>query len=124
MTDPYDLNHRPPVSIPLISAGFPRSLTTILTWRFLLDLQEASKRSLRVDADGPLNLSDSSNSTPSFVRFVGSIGATIRSGDHVDSEDEEWPATYASGGAEVGPLPGDAHAESGMIMNDTNEENE
>ncbi|KAI0794719.1 hypothetical protein C8Q74DRAFT_1407218 [Fomes fomentarius] len=56
---------------------FTKPITTILVSHFLLDLQEAYQRTVRVDSDDVLNLG-SNSSTPSFVdRVTGSIGSDI-----------------------------------------------
>lgn len=62
-----------------------RSLTTIMTTRFLCDLQAANRRDMKLDSDDPLHLSRGSSGSLSFVRVMGSIGATI-SGGAVDED--------------------------------------
>ncbi|KAI0770544.1 hypothetical protein C8Q74DRAFT_910229 [Fomes fomentarius] len=52
-------------------------LTTILVYRFLMDLQEESWRDMKLDSDDPLHFSMNSRGALSFVREIGSIGATI-----------------------------------------------
>ena len=48
------------------------SLTAILVSRFLVDLQEANLRSVKVDSDDPAYISShSENSLPSFVAAPG-----------------------------------------------------
>lgn len=56
------------------------SLTVILVYRFILDLQEANEHNVRVGSDDPeLQMSQtSSQSSLSFVnRAIGSLGSTI-----------------------------------------------
>ncbi len=64
------------------------SLTAILTWHFLLDLQEASERNVKIDLDDPLHLSMSTDSVPSFVRIIGSLNATIEPGRAAEDDDQ------------------------------------
>ncbi|KAI0730696.1 hypothetical protein C8Q76DRAFT_715728 [Earliella scabrosa] len=53
---------------------FTEPFTAVLNNRFLLHLQEAGTRTLRVASDDPLKFSvDSAHGVPSFVKFVGSI---------------------------------------------------
>ena len=66
----------------------------MLTTRFLLDLQAASRQDVKLDSDDPLHLSKSFGSLSLQDRFIGSIGENIL-GDaiptdedlHVDRED-------------------------------------
>ncbi len=60
-------------------------ITTVLTSHFLLQLQEAHRRTVKVDSDDVLNLGVNSGSTPSFVaQVIGSIGSELRLSEHVD----------------------------------------
>ncbi|RPD53385.1 hypothetical protein L226DRAFT_527161 [Lentinus tigrinus ALCF2SS1-7] len=52
-------------------------LSNILTWRFLIDLQEANHRTLKLASDQPLHLSNFDEGSLTFARAIGSIGATI-----------------------------------------------
>ncbi|RPD59049.1 hypothetical protein L227DRAFT_654427 [Lentinus tigrinus ALCF2SS1-6] len=53
---------------------FTAPLTAILMSRFLLQLQEASQVTVRVDSDDPLHMSlNGSEDTPSFVRSLGGV---------------------------------------------------
>ena len=53
------------------------SLTAILVSRFLINLQEAHHRSVKVDSDDPAYISShSENSLPSFVAAPGTTGTT------------------------------------------------
>ncbi|TFK84921.1 hypothetical protein K466DRAFT_664839 [Polyporus arcularius HHB13444] len=63
-------------------------LTAILTWHFLLDLQEASERNVKIDSDDPLHLSMSTDSVPSFVRIIGSLNATIEPGRAAEDHEQ------------------------------------
>ena len=63
------------------------SITAILISRFLLELQEANRTVVRVDADDPLHFANNPyDDTPSFIR---SLGAVISSGplSHDDEGD-------------------------------------
>ncbi|KAI0794534.1 hypothetical protein C8Q74DRAFT_1194725 [Fomes fomentarius] len=74
-------------------------ITTILISHFLLDLQEAYRRTVRVDPDNILNLG-SNNSTPSFVdRVIGSIGSDI----HFPAPDAEDNSDTTDPGPENAP---------------------
>ena len=44
------------------------SIATILTYRFLLDLQETNQRDVKLESDHPLHFAAASDGTPSFVR--------------------------------------------------------
>ena len=72
---------------------FPlNSITAILVYRLMMELQEASQNQMRVDSDDPLHFSMNSRGSVSFVRRIGSIGATIIPGTgRVD--EEEWDNT-------------------------------
>ncbi|RPD55572.1 hypothetical protein L226DRAFT_614738 [Lentinus tigrinus ALCF2SS1-7] len=77
---------------------FTDPMTTILVARFLLDLQEAGRRDVRLDAasDDPLHFSHSTGASLSFARVVGSVGATIAPGTSQDGysvADSECPGT-------------------------------
>ncbi|RPD72646.1 hypothetical protein L226DRAFT_614790 [Lentinus tigrinus ALCF2SS1-7] len=72
---------------------FTDPLTTILITRFLLDLQEAEQRDMKLDSDNPLHFPRSYGAL-SFARVMGSVGETIVPGaarkdaceDYLDSE--------------------------------------
>ncbi|KAI0746434.1 hypothetical protein C8Q80DRAFT_1320268 [Daedaleopsis nitida] len=68
---------------------FTDPLTTILVYRFILDLQEANDHNVKIGLDDPeLQGSMSSQSSLSFVdRAIGSLGSTIVSGDAAISDD-------------------------------------
>ena len=54
------------------------SLTAILISRFLIDLQEANLRSVKVDSDDPAYISSlSDNALPSFVAGPGAVRPTL-----------------------------------------------
>ena len=72
-----------------------RRLTSILIAHFLLDLQEASRRTLKLNSDDPLyseaSFGGSRQSSLNFARVVGSLGAVIdyrASGEEIAEEDE------------------------------------
>ncbi|TFK84026.1 hypothetical protein K466DRAFT_589248 [Polyporus arcularius HHB13444] len=77
------------VSLSFITE-FTEPLTTILITRFLLDLQEANRRDVKLDSDDPLHFSGGSAGTLSFARAMGSIGEVIGTG--VAREEEEFVA--------------------------------
>ncbi len=64
------------------------SITAVLISRFLLDLQEANQRVVRLDCDDPLHSSRSPYDVPSFI---SSLGAFINP-DLLTSSDDglEW----------------------------------
>ncbi|KAM5532980.1 hypothetical protein V8D89_013322 [Ganoderma adspersum] len=68
--------------------SFVQPLTSILIAHFLLDLQEASRRTLKLNSDDPLYSETSTGggqqSSLNFARVVGSLGAVI---DHSASKD-------------------------------------
>ena len=76
---PFSLRRTPPFLLPCVLAQYLlhlytmsydryHSLTAILISRFLIDLQEANLRSVKVDSDDPAYISShSENSLPSFV---------------------------------------------------------
>lgn len=66
------------------------SLTAILIYRFILDLQEANNHTVRVGSDDPELMSQtSSQSSLSFVdRAIGSLGSTIHR--HTAPARDEW----------------------------------
>ncbi|PIL29122.1 hypothetical protein GSI_09170 [Ganoderma sinense ZZ0214-1] len=69
--------------------SFVQPLTSILIAHFLLDLQEASRRTLKLNSDDPLYSeaslgSSDRQSSLNFARVVGSLGAVI---DHSASKD-------------------------------------
>ncbi|KAI0699942.1 hypothetical protein C8T65DRAFT_658682 [Cerioporus squamosus] len=51
---------------------FTDPIITILTYRFLLGLQEASEKDVKLESDHPLHFT-ASYGTPSFVRDIGSV---------------------------------------------------
>ena len=56
------------------------SLTAILVSRFLINLQEANLRSVKVDSDDPAYISShSENSLPSFIAAPGTTRPTLES---------------------------------------------
>ena len=57
------------------------SLTAILISRFLIDLQEANHRSVKVDSDDPAYISSYSGNSdlPSFVADPGTVGPSVES---------------------------------------------
>ncbi|KAI0746456.1 hypothetical protein C8Q80DRAFT_772126 [Daedaleopsis nitida] len=91
---------------------FTDPLTVILVYRFILDLQEANERNVKIGSDNPeLQTSSrmSSQSSLSFVdRTLGSLGSTITPGARAaqdnDYDTEIWdedhwqPAASESGG--------------------------
>ena len=71
----------------------------MLVSRFLLDLQAASRHTLKLDPDDPLHPSTtwtqpSQTATLSFARVVGSLSATLDGRETYDS-DVEWDDTDA-----------------------------
>ena len=69
----------------------------MLVSRFLLDLQAASRHTLKLDPDDPLHPSTtwtqpSQSATLSFARVVGSLSATLDGRETYDS-DVEWDDT-------------------------------
>ena len=54
--------------------------------RFLLDLQEASKRNVKLASNDPMDLSGSYGSL-SFARIMGSIGETISRDTALEDDD-------------------------------------
>lgn len=72
------------------------SITAILIYRLILDLQEANTRNVKVGSDDPelqtSQGSQGSQSSLSFVdRAIGSLGATIRPGAAPAREEwDEW----------------------------------
>ncbi|KAI0765625.1 hypothetical protein BD413DRAFT_637664 [Trametes elegans] len=77
---------------------FTEPVTVVLVSRFLLDLQAANRRALRLDSRDPLHVDVSSAGTLSFARVVGSLGASLgpsatvtdwRADCDVDVEEEE-----------------------------------
>lgn len=92
------MGHRTRINVldlnPLTSVTY--SLTGILIYCFILDLQEANKHNVRVGSDDPeLHMSQtSSQSSLSFVdRAIGSLGSTIhrRAAPARDIWDEDIP---------------------------------
>ncbi|KAI0705759.1 hypothetical protein C8T65DRAFT_740799 [Cerioporus squamosus] len=67
---------------------FTDPLTSVLTWHFLLDLQEANQRDLKLDSDDPLHISMSNADSLNFARVMGSIGSIVVPGAD-DLEDED-----------------------------------
>ncbi|RPD58983.1 hypothetical protein L226DRAFT_572406 [Lentinus tigrinus ALCF2SS1-7] len=69
---------------------FTGPLTAILMSRFLLQLQEASQVTVRVDSDDPLHMSlNGSEDTPSFVRSLGGVIDPDLPRDDVDDDEPE-----------------------------------
>ncbi|KAI0699043.1 hypothetical protein C8T65DRAFT_832088 [Cerioporus squamosus] len=76
---------------------FTDPLMAILVTRFLLDLQEANQRDVKLDSDDPLHFTESEgrrSGSLNFARVAGSIAATIRPGS---VEREEATAYEADG---------------------------
>ncbi|KAI0730752.1 hypothetical protein C8Q76DRAFT_337900 [Earliella scabrosa] len=66
---------------------FTYPMTTILVSHFLLQLQEANHRSLKVDSDNTLHMSQSTGGgASSFPRIVGSIDSMINVGSDADGD--------------------------------------
>ncbi|RPD53366.1 hypothetical protein L227DRAFT_617040 [Lentinus tigrinus ALCF2SS1-6] len=62
-------------------------ITAVLTSRFLLDLQQANRRNMKLNSDHALHISMNFDDTPSFVRTLGAIASTITpGGSEVDDE--------------------------------------
>ena len=55
--------------------------------RFLLDLQEASQRDVKLASDDPLHSSRTSFGSLNFARVMGSMGETISGGSVREDED-------------------------------------
>ncbi|RPD73352.1 hypothetical protein L226DRAFT_561383 [Lentinus tigrinus ALCF2SS1-7] len=71
---------------------FTSPITAILVSRFLLELQEAGQRIVRVDSDDPLHISmNPYDDTPSFIRSLGAvIDPTLpRDGDRLSGAPKE-----------------------------------
>lgn len=65
-------------------------LTAILISRFLLDLQQASRREMKLNSDDPLHFSQDSMRSLSFAHVAGSLTATLdlESTAYTHSEEE------------------------------------
>lgn len=82
-------------------------LSAILISRFLLRLQKSSQRTVKVDSDDELNLSDNEEPpTHSRSRVIGSIGSPIKVGEYevegihdVDAADGVYGSTEGGGEA-------------------------
>ena len=82
--------------------------------QFLIDLQEASRKSLKLNSDDPLHFSENSDGgSLSFARVIGSIGASIPASgtssmpDGELADDEIWIDGSTSGAVELNNI-GDA----------------
>ena len=71
-------------------------LTAILISRFLLDLQEANKHTVRLDADEPLSSIDSVGSLSFVVRTMGSLQSTIMPGHSGDDNYSQTEVAHES----------------------------
>ena len=89
------------------SFGFSRaigslySLTTILTTRFFLDLQQADRHDMKLRSDDPLHFSGSFGAL-SFARAMGPIGDIdlpdlMRKEEHTTSESDDSGSGYSLG---------------------------
>ena len=74
-------------------------ITAVLVSRFLLDLQAANQRSLKLNTDDPLHFSsgsDDGTGSLTFARVVGSLGEgfvgprLLASDEDVDGSDTYW----------------------------------
>ncbi|TFK85097.1 hypothetical protein K466DRAFT_202783 [Polyporus arcularius HHB13444] len=87
-------------------------ITTVLTYRFLIDLQKSSQQDVKLGSDDPLHIAVDSTGSLSFVnRALGSIGATIDLGISAKSEPDKdvfSPKTSVhesdAGNGTMGPL--------------------
>ncbi|RDX51233.1 hypothetical protein OH76DRAFT_1481531 [Lentinus brumalis] len=87
-------------------------ITTVLTYRFLIDLQKSNQQDVKLGSDDPLHIAVDSTGSLSFVeRALGSIGATIdlRTSVNSDSDkDDFFPKTSVhesdAGNGTMGPL--------------------
>ncbi|RPD82079.1 hypothetical protein L226DRAFT_15636 [Lentinus tigrinus ALCF2SS1-7] len=77
---------------------FTDPLTAILISRFLLDLQEANQRTVRLDADEALSTVDSLGSLSFVARTMGSLRSTMVPGH---SEDDNFSMTDVTQGSSV-----------------------
>ncbi|KAI0718852.1 hypothetical protein C8T65DRAFT_736894 [Cerioporus squamosus] len=77
---------------------FTDPLSAVLICRFLLDLQEANQRVVRLDADEPLSTMDSVGSLSFVARTMGSLRTTIVPGF---SEDDDISETDVAEGSSV-----------------------
>ena len=86
----YQLLHRPVCSWSSLPAheahlkNSPDRVEAVLVSRFLLDLQAASRRTLKLSRSDPLNFGttwtdggDNDNGSLSFARVIGSLGSSI-----------------------------------------------
>ncbi|RPD53389.1 hypothetical protein L226DRAFT_576295 [Lentinus tigrinus ALCF2SS1-7] len=67
-------------------------LTSILVWRFMIDLQDANQSHLKMGSDDPLYLTTNNAGSLSFTRAIGSVGAMFTS-NVIESEDEHQLAS-------------------------------
>ena len=70
----------------MLADTIPR-LTSILVWRFMIDLQDANQSHVKIDSDDPLYFTTQSGGSLSFARAIGSIGAVLTS-NVIKSQDE------------------------------------
>ncbi|KAI0701122.1 hypothetical protein C8T65DRAFT_697122 [Cerioporus squamosus] len=73
-------------------SDFTEPVTTVLVSRFLIDLQSANQRALKVDSDDPLYLDTMSfGRSANLSRIVGSLGASLgqQPGDGEESTDDD-----------------------------------
>ncbi|KAI0689222.1 hypothetical protein C8T65DRAFT_700344 [Cerioporus squamosus] len=75
---------------------FTTPITAILISRFLLELQEASQRVVRIDSDDPLHSSRDSNDPPSFFASLGFINPDLPAGSD-DGDDDGYELQGGSG---------------------------
>ncbi|RDX52001.1 hypothetical protein OH76DRAFT_1400910 [Lentinus brumalis] len=79
---------------------FTDPLSAVLIYRFLLDLQEANQRVVRLDADDPLSTMDSVESLSFVARTMGSLRSTIVPG-LLENEDEDVSITDVVHGSSI-----------------------
>ncbi|RPD77582.1 hypothetical protein L226DRAFT_326314 [Lentinus tigrinus ALCF2SS1-7] len=72
---------------------FTDPITTILTYRFLLDLKEASQRDMKLDPEHPLHYT-ASDGVPSFVRAVDPTEAVSATDIAIGGEGGEGGAKW------------------------------
>lgn len=86
------LSHSINILVMKSLTSLTRSLTAILIYRFILDLQEANEHNVKVGSDDPeLQMSQTTRSQSSlcFVdRAIGSLGSTIHR--HAAPARDEW----------------------------------
>ena len=113
---PFSLRRTPPLLLPCVLAQYLlhlftmsyryHSLTAILISRFLIDLQEANLRSVKVDSDDPAYISShSENSLPSFVAAPGTtrppLGSSVEHCTEPGVLDNEEPGEINNLGGET-----------------------